>query len=315
MAEKIPKVIDISIIVINFNSYKLTSQTLKTLAEFSTGFNYEVIIVDNFSEDGSGIKLKNDFPGYQHILNQENLGFAKANNQALKIAKGNYILFLNNDVIFEENTIKSLLHYLDKKNEKILIAPKLLNADGTIQHSIYSFQNLWLSFTTYFFLYKLFPKSKYFNRYYLMNKGVEEIIEVEGITGAFMLFNKEDILELNGFDEDFFFYGEDNDLCKRFSDMGGKIIYYPKVKITHLKGGTKKTNWFHEKNHTLSVLFLFKKHFPFYKRIIVYIFFYLGTILRSVLFLFAYLFTMNSNYLTESKLKLKSLIITTSSKT
>lgn len=301
--------IDISIIIINFNSYELTSQTLNSLAEFSLGFSYEIIIVDNFSEDGSGLKLKNDFSDYQFILNKENLGFAKANNQALKIANGNYILFLNNDVIFKENAIKSLLEYLGKENDKILIAPRLLNADGSVQHSIYSFQTLWLSFTTYFFLYKLFPKSKYFNRYYLMNKGVEEITNVETVTGAFMLFKKENILELNGFDEDYFFYGEDNDLCKRFRDSGGRIIYYPKVEITHLKGATKKTNWFHVKHHTLSVINLFRKHYSLPKRIIARILFFIGIILRSILLIASYSYTLNRKHLEDFKLKIKALPI------
>ena len=82
-----------------------------------------------------------------------------------------------------------------------------------------------------------------------------------------MLFYREDILALKGFDEDYFFYGEDNDLCKRFRDSGGKILYYPETKIIHLKGGTSKTDWFHEKHRTLSVLNLFKKHYSFPKRV------------------------------------------------
>lgn len=282
---------------------------MNSLAEFSLGFTYEVIIVDNFSEDGSGLKLKNDFPEYQFILNNDNLGFAKANNQALKIANGNYILFLNNDVIFRENVIESLLKYLDKKNDKLLIAPRLLNLDGTIQHSIYSFQTLWLSFTTYFFFYKLFPKSKYFNRYYLMNKGVKEIINVETVTGAFMLSKKDDILELKGFDEDYFFYGEDNDLCKRFRNAGGKIIYYPKVEVTHLKGATKKSNWFHVKYHTISVVNLFRKHYSFPKRILARILFFIGIILRSILLIASYSYTLNRKHLEDFKLKIKALPI------
>jgi GT2 family glycosyltransferase len=212
-------------------------------------------------------------------------------------------------MIFSQNAIKSLLDYLNDRNKKILIAPRLLNSDGSIQHSIYSFQSLWLSFTTYFFLYLLFPKSKYFNRYYLINRGVDEITTVETITGAFMLFKKEDILQLNGFDEDYFFYGEDNDLCKRFRDSGGNIIYYPKVEVTHLKGATKKTNWFHVKYHTLSVVYLFRKHYNLPKRILARILFFLGIILRSILHIANYSYTLNAKHLEEFKLKIKALPI------
>ncbi len=214
-------------------------------------------------------------------------------------------MFLNNDVIFSENTIKTLINYLEKTNDKILIAPRLLNTDGTIQHSVASFQSLWLSFTAYFFLYKLFPKSKYFNRYYLINMGVEETMEVDAVTGAFMILKREEVLSLNGFDENYFFYGEDNDLCKRFRDAGGKIIYFPKTKLTHLKGGTKKTNWFNAKNHTLSVIYLYHKHYPFYKRIVALFLFFLGSLLRATIYLLKYIFTLNRRYLEELKIKLK----------
>ncbi len=315
MVDQISKKIDISIILVNYNSYSLTEQTLSSFLKFTYGFSYEIIIVDNASADNSGKRLKDNYPEYVYILNDKNLGFAKANNLALNVAKGDYILFLNNDVIFIENTINELLNYLKKSNDKILIAPRLLNKDGTIQYSVYSFQTLWLSFTTYFFLYALFPKSKYFNRYYLMNRGVDKIIEVDGVTGAFMLFRKKDIIELNGFDENFFFYGEDNDLCKRFRDSGGKIIYYPKVSLIHLKGGTNKTNWFHEKNHLFSARRLFKKHFPKHQRVIAIILLYFGNLSRGIILFIKYLFTKDILDKNESKLKFGTLKLLINDKT
>ena len=142
-----------------------------------------------------------------------------------------------------------------------------------------------------------------------MNRGINEITEVETVTGAFMLFYREDILALKGFDEDYFFYGEDNDLCKRFRDSGGKIIYYPETKIIHLKGGTSKTGWFHEKYHTLAVLNLFKKHYPFYKRILARLFFFTGNILRGILLLITSLLTFKVQYFQEAMLKFKTLLL------
>lgn len=307
MVKKIIENIDISIIIVNYNSFNLTKQTIGSLKKYASGFSYELIIVDNASQDSSGTKLSQQFKDAVVIFNKENIGYGPANNRGLAVAKGEYVLILNNDVIFSENTLGILIDYLKDNNEKILIAPRLLNKDKTIQHSVYRFQTLWLSFTTYFFLYKLFPKSKYFNRYYQINKGINEITEVETITGAFMLFKRKDLLELKGFDEDYFFYGEDNDLCKRFRDNGGKIIYYPHTSVIHLKGATEKTDWFHEKYHALSVLAMFDKHYSLLGRIVAHIFFFLGNVLRSLLLLISYIFTGKETLKLQALLKLKTL--------
>jgi len=300
---------DVSIIIVNYNSFKLLQDCLESLFKHCIGFDFEIIVIDNNSTEGNIEDILNEFKDVTLLKNNVNKGFGAASNQGLKIAKGKYILFLNNDTIFVENTLQILLQYLREQNDRILIAPKLLNKDGSVQHSVYSFQTLWLSFTTYFFLYRMFLRSKYFNRYYLMNRGINEITEVEMVIGAFMLFNRDDVLELGGFDEDYFFYGEDNDLCKRFRDSGGKIIYYPETKIIHLKGGTSKTGWFHEKYHTLAVLNLFKKHYPFYKRILARLFFFTGNILRGILLLITSLLTFKVQYFQEAMLKFKTLLL------
>ena len=306
-----PNSIDISIIIVNYNSFKLLQNCLTSLVEFTNDIKYEIIVVDNNSTDGDIETITSQFNNIILIKNETNEGFAKANNKGAKIAKGNYLLFLNNDTIFVENTLQILLQYLSTQKDRILIAPNLLNKDGSVQHSVYSFQTLWLSFTTYSFLYSIFPRSKYFNRYYLMNRGINEITEVETVTGAFMLFNREDFLKLDGFDEDYFFYGEDNDLCKRFRDAGGKIIYYPETKIIHLKGGTSKADWFHEKNRTLSVLNLFKKHYSFLKRVLAHILFFAGNLVRGILLLIASLITFKTRYFRETLLKFRTLLLIT----
>ncbi|MCH7963216.1 MAG: glycosyltransferase family 2 protein [Bacteroidetes bacterium] len=311
MDEEILESLDISIIIVNFKSFEITKDTIESLKKFSEGFSYEVIVVDNASRDGSAEKLMVEFPDCKFILNDENRGFGPANNQGLQTATGEFILFLNNDIIFVENTLQILLQYLSEQKGRILIAPKLLNKDGSVQHSVYSFQTLWLSFTTYSFLFRIFPRSKYFNRHYLMHRGINEITEVETITGAFMLFKREDVLELDGFDEDYFFYGEDNDLCKRFRDSEGKIIYYPETKIIHLKGGTLKTGWFHQKHHTLSVLNLFKKHYSFPKRVLAHILFFAGNLVRGILLLIAWLFTFKTRYFRETLSKFRTLLLIT----
>jgi GT2 family glycosyltransferase len=302
---------DISIIIVNYNSFNLLENCINSIQKFTSNINYEIIVVDNNSADGDIGTVTRKFKKVIIIKNSRNEGFAKANNKGAKKAKGNYLLFLNNDTLFIENTLQILLQYISEQKDRILIAPKLLNKDGSVQHSVYSFQTLWLSFTTYSFLYSIFPRSKYFNRYYLMNRGINEITEVETVTGAFMLFNRDDFMKLGGFDEDYFFYGEDNDLCKRFRDSGGKIIYYPETKIIHLKGGTSKTDWFHEMHHTQSVLNLFNKHYSILKRILAHILFFIGNLTRGVLLLITSLITFKTRYVRAALLKFRSLLLIT----
>ena len=301
------KSVELSIILVNYNSYDLTKETIHSIENHSSDVNYEIIVVDNDSKDNSGKSLSEKFPQYKFILNDENLGFAAANNQGVNAARGRYILILNNDILFKENSLKILLNYLSKVNGKVMVAPRLLNPDGSIQPSTYRFQSLCLSFTTYFFFYKLFPKSKYFNRYYMINNGISNIREVETITGAFILMSKKDYVELGGFDEDYFFYGEDNDLCKRFRECGGKIIYHPSTEVIHLKGGTEKTDWFHEKYHAISVLIMFKKHYKPISRLIANIMFFCGTLIRIGILFLSYIFTFRDKFYQSAKLKARVL--------
>jgi len=301
--------IDVSILIINFNSFEILSQCVDTFTKYAEGFTYEIIIIDNNSRDDSFVKLKKRYPYFRFIQNKNNLGFGKANNIGLSVAQGEFVLFLNNDVIFLENSVLKLLNFLRSKNEKILIAPRLLNSDGSIQYSAYRFQNLWLTFTTSFFLYALFPRSKYFNKYYLINRGGLQVQEIDTITGAFIMGKREDLLALGGFDEYFFFYGEDNDLCKRFREKGGKVIYYPKTKVIHLKGGSNTSSWFSEKNHSIAYLKLFKKYYSFPERILAYIFHYTGIFLRILLLSIKFIFTFRNDVKTALKNKFKTLFL------
>lgn len=297
--------IDLSIVIINYNSYDLSKETLETLIFNTNEIIYEIIIVDNNSTDGSLEKLQNEFQELIFIKNAENLGFAKANNIGMKIAKGKYLLFLNNDIIFLENSLKQLIDFLEsKKNDSILVAPQLLNSDYSVQMSTYSFQTLWLTFTTNCFLYLLFPKSKYFNKYYFFNQQNWEISEVDTITGAFILGKRNEILKLSGFDEDFFFYGEDNDLCYRFRKKGGKVVYFPKTKIIHLKGGSTKGNsWFVSKNRTIALYKLFEKHFKSPKREVAIIITYLGNLIRLFIAIILYMLKKSDKVTTQNYLK------------
>ncbi len=305
MVSQISDQINISIVIINYNSIELIKDCLQSFEKYSSGFTYEIIIVDNSDQTELQEKL-NHFKNLKFITNKENKGFAAANNQGLKIANGEYILFLNNDTLFTENSIFKIFQFLSSKEEDIILGCKLLNKDLTLQHSVLDFFTVWNTFTSNFFLYLLFPKSKYFNKYYLMNRKVNYITEVDVVTGAFLLANRETLLELNGFDERFFFYAEEMDLCYRHKQNGGIVIYYPETSVIHLKGETTKKNiWFMYKNRSRAMIQFFQKHFSKIKLPFALIFHYLGLLIRIPILFIGGILTFNQKLIVQSYIFIK----------
>ena len=258
-------VIDVSIIIVNYNSFDLLQNCLDSIINHSQDFEYEIIVVDNNSTDGDVETITSQFNNIILIRNSANEGFAKANNKGAKIAKGKYLLILNNDMIFIENTIKKVLDLAESQNNELLIGPRLLNVDGTTQTSVHPFPTTWNIIGANIFLYKIFTNSSRFNKNYLMEMTVKDqtnIIEVEALFGAFLFLLKKSFIELGGFDDNFHFYHEDTDFCYRFKNKLGKVIYFKSTAIVHYGGGTSRQYlWFHYKNRSLSLLKYMKKHF------------------------------------------------------
>lgn len=301
---------DVSIIIVNYNSFKLLQDCLESIFKHSTGFDFEIIIVDNNSSEGNIDNVVQDFDKITLIKNDVNKGFGAANNQGLEIANGKYILSLNNDTIFLENTIRKVFDFAESIKKPIIIGCKLLNEDKSLQHSVYDFPSLLNVFTSNFFLYSLFPKSKFFNKYHLMNRKINKTTEVDVVTGAFLFGTKRKMQEIGGFDERFFFYNEETDLCYRFKKDGGKIYYFPKTSVIHLKGGTaKKNGWFVYKNQSISTIKFFQKHFAGLKYFCAVLFHYIGIFIRIPAFLLIGLITLNYDLIIRSFYYLKLLFI------
>lgn len=301
--------VDVSVIIINYNSSELIDDCLNSFNNYSSGFTYEIIIVDN-SNDASLKSILEKYKYINLIVNKENIGFAAANNQGLKIAKGKYILFLNNDTIFIENTISKILEYICDDNDQKIIGCKLLNKDGSLQHSVLDYPTLWNTFTSNFFLYVLFPKSKYFNKYHLMNNKISTISEVQVVTGAFMFCPTSIIKQLSGFDERFFFYAEEMDICKRFSELGGKVIYFPETSIIHLKGVTASKNlWFLHKNRSIATIKFMQKHFGAFKAQVGVLIHFIGLVVRIQILIIGGLVKFNKNMIYLSLIYLKLLFV------
>lgn len=273
--------IDVSIIIVNYNSSILLADCLESLFKYTRSNTIEVIVIDNNSNELGFDEVINKYESLVVIKNDKNLGFGKANNQGIRIAKGKYILLLNNDTYLKEDSIYKVLRYCENRNEKIILGCKLLNGDGSLQHSVSDFPSFRESLMSNYFLYALFPKNKFFNKYHLMNKAVNNTTEVDIVTGAFMFGKSEYFKELEGFDERFFFYFEEIDMCYRFKQNGGKVIYFPETEIYHVGGGSaNKYSFFKYSNQSISTIKFYQKHFKGLKFIGCLTNHYLGIFIR-----------------------------------
>jgi hypothetical protein len=236
---------------------------LDSLKKAAQDFSHEIIVVDNASDDGSIEVIEERYSSIKLIKNQKNIGFGKANNQALKIANGKYLLLINPDTIVKENTFHKLIKFLESANDAGIVGCKVLNPDGTLQLACRrGFPGPWTSFTKITGLSRLFPKSKIFARYHLTYLNENETYEVDAISGAFMFIRRSVYEKIGGFDPDFFMYGEDLDLCYRCQKAGFKVYYFHETEIIHYKGESTKRSRIDETKVFYNAMHLFvKKHF------------------------------------------------------
>lgn len=241
------KRIELSIIIVNYNTRNLLRQCLNVLiVNYESRImnnEYEITVVDNGSTDGSPDLAKKDFPDVKLITNLQNLGFAKANNLALREACGEFILLLNSDTVVGKDTLPGMVKFMDK-NPKVGVATcRVELPDGKLDLACHrGFPTPWASLTYFLGLEKLFPKSKIFSQYHQTYKDLNEIHEIDSPTGAFYLVRHEAVDQVGMLDEDYFMYGEDLDWSFRIKQAGWEIIYVPGVKITHLKKQSGREN-------------------------------------------------------------------------
>jgi O-antigen biosynthesis protein len=229
---------DISIVIVNYNVRDHLDACLASIFKSKKDkYKIEIFVVDNNSIDGSSAFIRNKYPSINLIDNDNNLGFAKANNIALNKVQGEYILILNPDTILEEETFDKLIAFC-KQNKNIgAISSKLIQANGKLDLACKrSFPSLSVALPRILGLSKMFPKSKLFGKYNLSYLDENKTYEVDAICGAFMFIPKYVLDRVGLFDEDYFMYGEDLDLCFRIKKAGYKIVYFPEVKTVHLKG-------------------------------------------------------------------------------
>ncbi len=239
----------VSVIVVSYNVREFLANLLKSLKLALKGIDSEIIVVDNASEDDTVPYLKKNYPDLIVIENNFNLGFGKANNQAARIAHGEYILLINPDAVVEENTVREMLNFMKAYPDAGAAGCKILNADGTLQKACRrSFPTPWVAFTKISGLSSIFPRSKIFGRYNLTYLDEGTVHEVDAISGSFMFIPRKVFQEVGGFDEDYFMYGEDLDLCYKIKEAGYRVYYNPSTSIIHFKGQSTRRGRI---NHTL----------------------------------------------------------------
>lgn len=280
---------DITVIIVNYKVKEYIANLLNSIDKAKSGFQLQIIVVDNDSGDDSVTFLKDRFPEVEYIENDTNLGFGKANNQAIRKAQGKYTLIINPDTLVSEDTFSVLVDHMNNNPECGAAGCKILNPDGTFApESRRSVPTIWTAFSKVMGLNFLFPKSKLFGQYYLSWLEEDEPSRVPVLSGSFMFWRTEVLNKLKGFDEIFFMYGEDIDICYRVQETGFHIDYVPGTSIIHYKGeSTKKGNLKYIKIFNNALFLFFEKHhsykYSFFFKVFIYISIWLKTFISFAL--------------------------------
>jgi GT2 family glycosyltransferase len=220
---------DLSIIIVNWNTKKLLVECIDSVYASPPNSNFEIWVVDNASTDGSPELIRDRYPQVKLIDNEENIGFARANNQAFQRSEGNYILLLNPDTVVEPNAIEYLVQYLDEQPNAGMVGSRLLNPDKTLQISAFPVPTLSKEFWRMFHLDAFVPYANY-----PMEKwDLESVREVDSLLGACMLVRREALGQFGLFDEEYFIYSEEVDLCTRLKKGGWHLYWLPVSVVIH----------------------------------------------------------------------------------
>jgi len=248
-------VIDLSIVIVNWNTKDLLPQCLKSFDQASDRLKMEVFVVDNCSVDRSVELVREKFPEVIVIQNPMNLGFAKANNQAMKRSKGKYILLLNPDTQVKEGAVENLTHFMDAHPEVGIAGAKLLNSDGSKQNSIANFPSLATELLNKSLLRWLFPKT-----FPGKERNISEPIEVDSIIGACMMVRREAMEQVGLLDEDYFLFLEETDWCYRMKKAGWKVYHVPQAEVYHFQGKSA------EKDKKRAKVEYYRSRYQFFKK-------------------------------------------------
>lgn len=263
---------ELSVCIVTFQAEAYLRGCLQSIQANPPPESYEIIVVDNHSTDNTLSMLASEFPQVQVICNSTNRGYTAPMNQALRAARGQYLMQLNPDTIVHPGAFAALIEFMQSNPRAGIVGPKVLNTDGTLQKPCRRGESRpWAVFTYFLGLSSLFPKSRLFGGYLLNYLDEDQVNEVDGVSGSCMLIRRQVIEQIGYLDERFFAYQEDADFCFRARKTGWAIYYVPTARITHYggMGGSRvqpyrsiyqwhRSYWLHyRKNMASDYLFLF----------------------------------------------------------
>jgi len=235
------KVSKVSIVIVNWRTPQLLRDCLQSINNDQNKDFFEICVIDNNSGDESLTILNREFPDVEVIANKNNVGFSKACNQAIPVAKGDYVLLLNPDTIVVDNAISELAHFLDRNPRCGAVGPKVLNEDGSLQLACRrSFPSPAAAFFRLTYLSKLFPNHPIFGKYNLTYIDPDKATAVDALSGSCMMVRKTIIDKIGLLDEDIFMFGEDIDWCWRIKQGGWEVFYNPQAVIYHAHGAASR---------------------------------------------------------------------------
>ena len=266
---------DITISIVNWNTRDELANCLESVLA-QEGVTFEIIVVDNGSNDGSAEMVTSRFPEVRLISNKDNRGFSRAQNQALAASRGRYVMMLNPDArIVSSDALATLLQFADSEPQIGIIGVRILNVDGTLQFSARSFPTLGAGLFRNTFLGRLFPKNKYVKDYLMTDWKHDEVRDVDWVSGAALAVRREALEQIGPVDERFFMYCEDVDFCHRAHEKGWRVCYFPRSTVIHRIAASsdlaqvRMIYQFHK-----SMRLFFDKHYapcwPLYTRLFAY---------------------------------------------
>ena len=253
---------ELSVIIVSYNVKYFLEQCLNSVSKAIAPIKAEVIVIDNNSIDESVLFLQPRFPFVRFICNKENSGFAIANNKALQLASGRFILFLNPDTIVPENCFTTCLAFLEQNSEAGALGIRMIDGGGVfLKESKRGFPTIWASFCKMTGLTNAFPSSKLFASYYMGHLRENQNHEIDALSGAFLMAKKEVLDLVGGFDERFFMYAEDIDLSYRIKRAGFRNLYFSENTIVHFKGESTDKDLAYIRHFYKAMIQFVQKHY------------------------------------------------------
>jgi GT2 family glycosyltransferase len=285
---------DVSIVIVNWNTRDLLRGCLRTIFEQTSKISFEIFVIDNASRDFSAEMVRAEFPAVKVIANVQNRGFAAANNQGILAASGRYILLLNPDTIILDAAISRCVRFADVHAEVGVVGCQVLEDEGRIQRTGFSFPDPWNLFLTLSGLSRAFAGSRLFGRPELGWWDRDSELDLDVVSGMFMLVRREAIEQVGLMDESYFVYSEEADWCYRFSRAGWRRVFTPSARILHVDGGSKSTSQINAKMFVQlqkSCLIYLKKNHGFVAWLLGRILYVVSNLVRAIVWFVSSLLT------------------------